>query len=158
MKKCSQCGSLNDNELLNCKECNNNLGQILSKEKEDEAILEEQKRNNQENAEDIYIHGVEVTKADKISAVVAFAGIILSIVLLIIKQNSPDKKVYLYSILCFAVSILTSISYLFFPIRDIMYKNHDLEPSDFSLFMRKIFIYIFLILGYYIIFFQESFK
>jgi len=40
IKKCSQCGSFNENDVIYCTECKNKLGSPLTKEEEIQAMQE----------------------------------------------------------------------------------------------------------------------
>jgi len=148
LKKCGQCGFLNGNNILYCSECNNKLGEPLTREEEEEVLLKQKKHIIQE---EIYIKGFVITLTDKIAAGIAVLGIIASAAL-IGDQWFTENECCFISILFFVLCVLVSLSANFFwKLRFVLYRDFYLEPSDFALGLRKVFIYIFLLIGYFLI-------
>ena len=109
--------------------------------------------------EHLYEEPCEVTKADKVFGILATLGFVMSVVLLIIMPNGEEKLSFLYScllfVLCVSYVFLYNAAWRFHKrISALHYRNSDsLEPSDFSLKLRKIFIYVSFFTGVFVIIF-----
>jgi hypothetical protein len=170
MKICKSCGAIQDNKRFNCIDCGERLGPPLSKEEERKANEKVSETiNNLSNKAD-YFH---VRKLDKAVASLLCIGVIISTALMIINRIYSIEIDMNYAIVIVIIFMLWEAVDLLFPrISWVLYKLRfvfrienvdDLIPTDFALFIRRVFAYAVLVLGYAFLFyiawyFSNSFR
>ncbi len=151
MKICPKCSAYNSDDRIFCVDCNEKLGKKLSAVDEQEKFADvNEKMEEMYNKKDpLYVSGF-----DKVMGITSLAGLLCSVILLVIGGITQRSFDLLWiGIILFVLSsieaLVPKVTWAIEKIRLSFYINssEDAEPSDFYRLCRKATILILVVVG-----------
>lgn len=145
MKICDKCGAQQSDARIFCVDCNEKLGDSISKDRLQEIKKETQEKIDKINnkADPLYVN-----ISDKVVGFVSLIGLVIILFFMIIYRHNLDNALEsIYSIMFFVLCALNALAPKIlwalekFRLSLTISSADDAEPSDFYRIMRKIVIY-----------------
>lgn len=154
MKRCKNCGAIQNDTHMLCIDCGERLGPPLTKQDEQEVEKEVAKKLKKLSDKKDYFH---VSRLDKIVALLLIIGAIISFVIRIFGRDGLEEMDFALLILAIILMIITAIDLSFPYLSWELYKLKfifalsnfdDLQPSVIALYLRRFCAYAVCIAGY----------
>lgn len=154
MKKCKNCGAIQNDTHMLCIDCGERLGEPLSKQEEQEVEKEVAKKLKKLSDKKDYFY---VSRLDKIVALLLIIGLVISFVIRIFGRDGLEEMDLALLILAIILMTITAIDLSFPYISWELYKLKfifalsnfdDLQPSEIALYLRRFCAYAVCIVGY----------